>query len=192
MPKIVDHDNRKRDILEKALGLFSLGGFYESSFTEIAELCGLSRTNMYNYFKSKEEILFYAVEDIFNRISVEIDRIARQKNVSIIRKLSSIYEIFADNSAIGRYSFIITELAQKIKNENVGFLAKLQEAAKALRQKIESLLYREGNPKLAPQVPVIATLFFSLVESSISHSLFIDKGFIQNNIASLLNLESFS
>ena len=192
MPKIVDHDNRKRDILEKALGLFSLGGFYESSFTEIAELCGLSRTNMYNYFNSKEEILFYAVEDIFNRISVEIDRIARQKNVSIIRKLSSIYEIFADNSAIGRYSFIITELAQKIKNENVGFLAKLQEAAKALRQKIESLLYREGNPKLAPQVPVIATLFFSLVESSISHSLFIDKGFIQNNIASLLNLESFS
>ena len=192
MPKIVDHDNRKRDILEKALGLFSLGGFYESSFTEIAELCGLSRTNMYNYFKSKEEILFYAVEDIFNRISVEIDRIARQKNVSIIRKLSSIYEIFADNSAIGRYSFIITELAQKIKNENVGFLAKLQEAAKALRQKIESLLYKEGNPKLAPQVPVIATLFFSLVESSISHSLFIDKGFIQNNIASLLNLESFA
>lgn len=192
MPKIVDHDNRKREILEKALGLFSLGGFYESSFTEIAELCGLSRTNMYNYFKSKEEILFYAVEDIFNRISVEIDRIARQKNVSIIRKLSSIYEIFADNSAIGRYSFIITELAQKIKNENVGFLAKLQEAAKALRQKIESLLYKEGNPKLAPQVPVIATLFFSLVESSISHSLFIDKGFIQNNIASLLNLESFS
>lgn len=192
MPKIVDHDNRKRDILEKALGLFSLGGFYESSFTEIAELCGLSRTNMYNYFNSKEEILFYAVEDIFNRISVEIDRIAHQKNVSIIRKLSSIYEIFADNSAIGRYSFIITELAQKIKNENVGFLAKLQEAAKALRQKIESLLYREGNPKLAPQVPVIATLFFSLVESSISHSLFIDKGFIQNNIASLLNLESFS
>ena len=192
MPKIVDHDNRKREILEKALELFSLGGFHASSFAEIAELCGLSRTHMYNYFKSKEEIFFYAVEDIFNRISVEIDKIARQKNVSVIRKLSSIYEIFADNSAIGRYSFIITELAQKIKNENVEFLAKLQEAAKALRQKIESLLYREGNPILAPQVPVIVTLFFSLVESSISHSLFIDKGFIQNNIASLLNLESFA
>jgi AcrR family transcriptional regulator len=192
MPKIVDHDNRKREILEKALELFSLGGFHASSFAEIAELRGLSRTNMYNYFKSKEEIFFYAVEDIFNRISVEIDKIARQKNVSVIRKLSSIYEIFADNSAIGRYSFIITELAQKIKNENVEFLAKLQEAAKALRQKIESLLYREGNPILAPQVPVIVTLFFSLVESSISHSLFIDKGFIQNNIASLLNLESFA
>lgn len=192
MSKIVDHDNRKREILEKALELFSLGGFHASSFAEIAELCGLSRTNMYNYFKSKEEIFFYAVEDIFNRISVEIDKIARQKNVSVIRKLSSIYEIFADNSAIGRYSFIITELAQKIKNENVEFLAKLQEAAKALRQKIESLLYREGNPILAPQVPVIVTLFFSLVESSISHSLFIDKGFIQNNIASLLNLESFA
>lgn len=192
MPKIVDHDNRKREILEKALELFSLGGFHASSFAEIAELCGLSRTNMYNYFKSKEEIFFYAVEDIFNRISVEIDKIARQKNVSVIRKLSSIYEIFADNSAIGRYSFIITELAQKIKNENVEFLAKLQEAVKALRQKIESLLYREGNPILAPQVPVIVTLFFSLVESSISHSLFIDKGFIQNNIASLLNLESFA
>ena len=191
MPKIVDHDNRKREILEKALELFSLSGFHASSFAEIAESCGLSRTNMYNYFKSKEEIFFYAVEDIFNRISVEIDRIARQTNVSIVQKLSSIYEMFTNNSAIGRYSFIITELAQKLKSENAEFLAKLQEAAKALRQKIEFLLYREANAILAPQVPLIATLFFSLVESSISHSLFIDQGFIQNNIASLLNLESF-
>jgi len=49
MPRIVDHDKRKREIARSALMLFSKQGYHESSFSDIASACRLSRSNIYNY-----------------------------------------------------------------------------------------------------------------------------------------------
>ena len=59
MPRIVDYDERKREIAQSALTLFSKQGYYDSSFSDIASACRLSRSNIYNYFKnSRYEVLW--------------------------------------------------------------------------------------------------------------------------------------
>jgi TetR/AcrR family transcriptional regulator len=62
MPKIVDKEERMKTILMKAMEVFSEVGYKDSNLTLIAEKCSLSRPTVYQYFKDKKEIYYYAVK----------------------------------------------------------------------------------------------------------------------------------
>lgn len=57
----VDHAARRRDIVMRAMKLFSQFGYDNVTFLMIAETCGLSRTVIYRDFRSKREILDAAI-----------------------------------------------------------------------------------------------------------------------------------
>jgi AcrR family transcriptional regulator len=71
MPKIIDHDRRKEEILNTALKVFAREGYKDSNLSLIAQECGISRPTIYQYFHDKEEIYYYAVKlvtgDMFRR-----------------------------------------------------------------------------------------------------------------------------
>ncbi len=50
-------EQKKTLIIETALRLFADEGFHSTSISKIAKLAGISKGLMYNYFKSKEELL---------------------------------------------------------------------------------------------------------------------------------------
>ena len=56
MAIIVEHDKRKKEILETALDLFMEKGYEDVTFQKIADRCGITRTTLYIYFKNKKEI----------------------------------------------------------------------------------------------------------------------------------------
>lgn len=62
MPKKIDHEERKIKILKTALDVFAKEGYRDSNLSLIAEECGLSRPTIYQYFKDKNEIFYYAVK----------------------------------------------------------------------------------------------------------------------------------
>ena len=55
MAIIVEHDKRKKEILETALDLFMEKGYEDVTFQKIADRCGITRTTLYIYFKNKKE-----------------------------------------------------------------------------------------------------------------------------------------
>lgn len=57
MPKIVDHDEYKKELLEKCFRLFSRKGYSSVTMREIASEIGVSTGSLYHYFPSKESIL---------------------------------------------------------------------------------------------------------------------------------------
>jgi AcrR family transcriptional regulator len=57
MPKIVDHDAYRGELLEKCFNLFSRKGFHNVSMREICKEAGVSTGTLYHYFPSKERIL---------------------------------------------------------------------------------------------------------------------------------------
>ncbi len=57
MPKIVDHDAYREELLEKCFNLFSRKGFHNVSTREICKEVGVSTGTLYHYFPSKERIL---------------------------------------------------------------------------------------------------------------------------------------
>lgn len=57
MPKIVDKPQRRREIAQAALELFSKKGFTRTSVREIAEACEMAKGSIYDYFANKEDVL---------------------------------------------------------------------------------------------------------------------------------------
>ncbi len=62
MPKIIDHTQRKIAILRQAFKLFARDGYQNTSLSQLAEACEISRPTLYLYFRDKEEIFNYAVK----------------------------------------------------------------------------------------------------------------------------------
>ena len=62
MPKIIDHKQRKIAILRQAFRLFARDGYQNTSLSNLAEACSISRPTLYLYFRDKEEIFSYAVK----------------------------------------------------------------------------------------------------------------------------------
>lgn len=56
MPKIVDHDKRRIQILESAFSLFASSGFHGVSVRKIAKSTGMTTGMLYHYFPSKPEL----------------------------------------------------------------------------------------------------------------------------------------
>ena len=75
MAKKVDHEQRKREIAEKAIRLFSQVGYDNVSLIMIAAAAGVSRTVLYRYFCSKREVMdaaIVAVTDVIEKRCTKI------------------------------------------------------------------------------------------------------------------------
>lgn len=79
MPKRIDGEQRKIDIMEKSLQIFTDRGFDNTSMQTIADGCGLSRTNLYNYFQNKEDIYSFVVHSAYEQLRASVHHIEDEK-----------------------------------------------------------------------------------------------------------------
>ncbi len=56
--RATDYDDKRRAILDRSAELFASNGYDRASMSLIAEGCGVSKANLYHYYKDKEELLF--------------------------------------------------------------------------------------------------------------------------------------
>lgn len=54
---------RRHQIFNASVGLFLSKGFRETSMREIAEAAGMGKSSLYDYFRTKDEILLWAIDD---------------------------------------------------------------------------------------------------------------------------------
>ena len=86
----IEHDKRKREILEKALDVFIDEGYEDTTFQKIAERCGITRTILYLYFKNKREIFTFSIKLFMEKLEVEIRAIGADPAINQADKLASI------------------------------------------------------------------------------------------------------
>jgi AcrR family transcriptional regulator len=68
MSIVVEHDKRRREILERALDVFMDEGFEDATFQKIADRCGITRTTLYIYFKNKREIFNWSIKQLMAEV----------------------------------------------------------------------------------------------------------------------------
>ena len=71
--RTVIREERKQQMVEVALELFSKNGYHGASVSQIARGCDISKGLMYNYFKSKEALLDFILEEYAKKIYLELD-----------------------------------------------------------------------------------------------------------------------
>ncbi|WP_371424803.1 TetR/AcrR family transcriptional regulator [Tardiphaga sp.] len=57
-PRANNYDDKRRAILDRSAELFSEYGYDRASMNKISAACGVSKANLYHYYKDKDELLF--------------------------------------------------------------------------------------------------------------------------------------
>ncbi|WP_148278027.1 TetR/AcrR family transcriptional regulator [Desulfobacula toluolica] len=66
------NNNRRKLILKAAQEIFSQKSLMDSNISEIAKKAGIADSIIYNYFKNKEDLLFYALSDKLKDIEKDL------------------------------------------------------------------------------------------------------------------------
>lgn len=78
---------RRREIFNAAVNIFLKQGFQETSIGEIAEAAGIGRSTLYDYFKNKDDILVFFVEEEVSELTRRTEEISLQSS-NVVEKLS--------------------------------------------------------------------------------------------------------
>jgi len=78
MPKIVDHDDRKKAIAEATWQVILEQGMKGATVRNIARKAGLSLGALRHYFSTQEELLIYAMDLVKERVTERVEKIALQ------------------------------------------------------------------------------------------------------------------
>ncbi len=81
---------RKNRVLDKAETLFWQKGYQSTTIADIASACGCRPGNIYNYFKSKEDILYGVIRDITEQAVALVKPLGEDQTTSPVELLKSL------------------------------------------------------------------------------------------------------
>jgi AcrR family transcriptional regulator len=90
MSIVVEHEKRRKEILEKALDVFMDEGFEDATYQKIADRCGITRTTLYIYFKNKKEIFNYSIKQLLLKAEEDIQRIRSDTGMGSVEKITRV------------------------------------------------------------------------------------------------------
>jgi len=157
-----EQEKRRHEIFHKVVNVFLKKGFQETSMREIADAAGLGKSTLYDYFKTKDEILVYFFEDQLNDLLKEAQMIAL-KNLSADKRLRQIMENYIENLQANKKLFLkLTQESQRLKPKSQ---KQIQEKRYAYQDLIGALIdegiregvYRKVNSLLTACLLINAT-----------------------------------
>lgn len=139
-----DYEAKKKAILDKAAALIARKGFDQATMMDVAQACGASKSHVYHYFPSKEDLLFAIVHDHITRQAAELVRILQEPQPAEDR-FSRFVESFMRGAARERDEHII--LMNDLKYLPRAQLQQIRALEVRMTELLEDLL-AELNPEL--------------------------------------------
>ena len=106
-----DYGQRREDILNLASELFARKGFAESSMSKLAEASSVSKSLIYHYFHSKEDILYAVMASHIDILEGDVSRVAAMAG-GPLEKLTALIQRFMAHyvGAADRQKVLLNEL----------------------------------------------------------------------------------
>lgn len=152
MARKIDHEQRKREIAEKAIRLFSQVGYDNVSLLMIAAATGISRTVIYRYFCSKREVLDAAIASVIGSIDERCTAIMASRARST-EKLEGICHVVVDVMFQNKEFLVaVFDFVVGMARSGVDMDSSIREFTSgtrhALRRLIESAIARKEIPEM--------------------------------------------
>jgi len=100
-------DIRRQEIVNAAVGLFVQKGYHETTVREIAKEFGMSMGALYDYIRTKEDILFLVCDHIHNTVSNKLRESPVVKRNAIENLKKSIEDYFTIIDEIQDYMLLL-------------------------------------------------------------------------------------
>ncbi len=170
MSIVVEHEKRRKEILEKALEVFVMEGFEDTTFQKIADKCAITRTSLYLYFKNKKEVFSYSIKQLQEGVEDDIKKITEESGKSYTERLSGVVSHILNKIVENRLLF-------RVMLDHLLYLARTDgNPEKSVRRRtirlrhILSNLIIEGEKKgeFRPMpVKEVNEFFYALLESAV-------------------------
>lgn len=160
------NSEKAKEIKRLVARLFADKGYHATSMRDIGNNIGMSKSSMYNYFKSKEEILFHLMNDAMDEALVEIQSICRADHPPEI-KLKEVLDFYARYYAGDQDSLILlVNESQSLGSENLKILKdKERDYVRLIGSILEELSQADRMKDIHPTVATFA--FFGMVHYTI-------------------------
>lgn len=167
----VEHDKRKEEILDKALDVFVLEGYKDTTFQKIAERCGITRTILYLYFNNKKEIFSSCIKRFMGRLENEIKIIAGGSSMKSTDKLVAIGDMVMQLcEKESRLLSVVLDYLLRLKTADGDPDEKVRRRTIRMRHILAQIII-EGKKKgdFGPDLSVKAAseLFYALIEAAV-------------------------
>ena len=165
MPKRIDHEQRKKEILREALELFSEQGYEATTLADIAKAAHIARPTLYQYFRNKHQLLFFASKQFTDEFLVYYQQIVNLNHIAPVHRLRFILSHIVlsckekRRELVSQTAFIlkleqegrsIGELVHKRTRPLKGMIAQLLQEAEQCGQLCYSQISRPVDLLLAP------------------------------------------
>lgn len=163
-----EQENRRHVIFHKVVSVFVKKGFQETPMREIAESAGIGKSTLYDYFKTKDDILLYFFSDQLNDLTAAAQKIALQ-NIPADVRLCQVMKTHLEFLQANKSLFMkLTLEAQRLKLESQKQIQNKRHAYQDLircliEEGIREGAFRNVDPLLAARmlintmVPVVYT-----------------------------------
>ena len=170
MAIVVEHDKRRREILEKSLDVFAKEGYEDVTFQKIADRCGITRTTLYFYFKNKRDIFLAALKQLLSEMEIQIREIVSDETIPAEQTLRKVMMIIVDycEQNINMFSVLLVYLIQ-LKKAGVDTDERVRRRVVKLRHLMSTVIIRgiKNNEFAVTNVHQINELLYGIVEAAI-------------------------
>lgn len=170
MAVLVEHDKRKREILEKALTLFMEEGYEDVTYQKIADRCGITRTTLYIYFKNKREIFIWSIKQLTQSIEQNLLATLADTSLSAPECLKKMCMHIIDESEANPQLFkVLLDYLLQLQKSGVDCAKRVRRRTLRLEHLMSTVLIRGIQEGQFTQVRVIEinTIIYNLIQSAI-------------------------
>lgn len=190
--KSFDKDTKKQEILHAALKAFARNGVAKTKMEDIAEIAGIGKGTIYEYFRSKEDIFIESYNQFSEAPDKKIKQIIQSDNGPDVKlKLfvdETVCVLLRDNSEFIGILFEFWSEAIKAKNEKVfnviNFKCMYQTFRKAvtdiLDEGVKKGIFRPMDTRLA------ASVFLSMTDGVILQWIMDPEAFTPEEISDII------
>jgi len=178
MAVAVEHDKRRKKILEKSLTVFIEDGFENATFQKIADRCGITRTILYLYFKNKKEIFTYSIKQLLMNVEEKLNSICNNKSLNSVEKITRIllgtFKLCEENSQL---LYIISDYLLHISKSDVNPEIRVKRRTVKMRHILSSMVIEGVKSGELKKIDIKTTsdYLYSFIEAAIFQLVILKK-----------------
>jgi AcrR family transcriptional regulator len=157
-PQSPDYDKRRDAIVAAAAGLYARRGFDGTSVADLAAACGASKSLVYHYFPSKEDILYEVMAAHLEALVDAADNVMRSGDARDRLRALGLAFMHLYSGAQNSHKVLLNEL-DKLPPERRAEVVRKQRRIIAV---VETLI-REIRPDAAAITLPLTMLFFGMI-----------------------------
>lgn len=156
-----DYEQRREAILDKAASLFAQRGFLGASMLDLAAACDISKSLLYHYYSSKEDLLYAVMLSHLDQLLEAVARIMDEERAPKA-KLSALIHAFMSHyvGASARQKVLLNELDNLPAAQRATIVEKQRDIVEDLQRLIGDAF---GEARSAASARVRTMLVFGMI-----------------------------